>query len=588
MIDALGVKSNIRSIKKQGEKMDVREGSWDAGRVLQALGRIGYDPVSAILDLVDNSVSASATSVVIKVNIESEERADGQRGRPRAILNSLVVVDNGCGMDEKGLDNALTLGSSAQLYHAKTLSKFGMGLKSAASSLGKQLEVISRSENDLNEVRKVVLDQDVIVEKGKYVYNLTEPTDEDLNELDACTHGKSGTLIRITKLFRESLPPTSEIIHGLETKTGVIYYYYLKGMVEGSKRLSLKIDDYDVVPVDPLFIDEIDTDNGDLDEHYWDGLDPKWITRSQAIQLDSTGSTWAQVEITQLPHPPSVERKGLMSQKGCRDRYLIEAGNYGFYIYRNQRLISWAESLGFVPQDQDLYAFRGRLLINSAADDILNINVTKSRVYLSERAQDQLTPLIQEAIKKSRVAWKTAHRVTVESLTQGPHDTANQELNRISHLQTDEDRLDESVAPVEEKKELEKRRNKAVSANPIKPEDEQHLKETGQRILYVDTLDKNQLWERAHDPTEGLIVRVNRSHRFCRDILDAVHDNSNLLKAMDVFFYSIVKGEFDLVYKSEKNDDEIEEIMTEYRERVGENLSDVIRRLNSTDFLADV
>ena len=568
--------------------MSLKQGSWDAGRVLQALGRIGYDSVSAILDLVDNSVSASATSVIIKVNTESAERTKGQRGRPRAVLKSLVIVDNGCGMDEKGLDNALTLGSSAQLYHAETLSKFGMGLKSAAASLGKRLEVISRSENDLNNVRKVVLDQDLIVEKGKYVYNLTNPTDEDLNELDACTQGKSGTLIRITELFHQSLPSTSEIIRGLQDRAGVIYYYYLKGTVDGVKRLSLKIDDSDVLPVDPLFIDEIDPDNSNLNEHNWDGLNPKWITQPQAIQLDATGSTWAQVEITQLPHPPSVERKGLMSRRDCRDRYLIEAGNYGFYIYRNWKLISWADRLDFVPQNQDLYGFRGRLLINSDADDILNINVTKSRVQLSEIAQDQLKPEIQEAVKKSRTAWNTAHRVTVEPIMQGPHDIANQELNRISLLQADEDRRDENIAPLEEKKELEKRRNKAVSTKPITPEDEQHVKATGQRVLYVETLDNNQLWERAHDPTEGLIVRINRSHRFCRDILDAVYDNSNLLKVMDILFYSIARGEYDLVYKSEQDDDEIEEIMTEYRERIGETLSDVIRKLDLTDFLTDL
>ena len=568
--------------------MDVREGSWDAGRVLQALGRIGYDPVSAILDLVDNSVSASATSIVVKVDTESEERTEGQRGRTRAVLKSLVIVDNGCGMDEAGLDNALTLGSSAQLYHTNTLSKFGMGLKSAASSLGKRLEVISRSKDDLHRVRKVVLDQDLIIEKRNYIYNLTEPTEEDLNELDACTQGKSGTLIRITELFHQSLPSTSEIIRGLQDRAGVIYYYYLKGMVDGVKRLSLKIDNSDVLPVDPLFIDEIDADNGDLNEHNWDGLNPKWITQPQAIQLEATGSTWVQVEITQLPHPPSVERKGLMSRRDCRNRYLIEAGNYGFYIYRNWRLISWADRLDFVPQDQDLYAFRGRLLINSDADDILNINVTKSRVHLSENAQDQLKPEVQEAVKKSRIAWQTAHRVTVASLVQGPHDTANQELNRISHLQADEARRDESVAPIEEKTELEKRRNKAVRTKPITPKDEQHVKATGQRVLFVGTLDNNQLWERAHDPTEGLIVRVNRSHRFCQDILDTVHDNSNLLKVMDLLFYSIVKGEFDLVYKSEQDDDKIEEIMAEYRERVGETLSDVIRKLDLTDFLTDL
>jgi len=568
--------------------MSIRDGSWDAGRVLQALGRIGYNPVSAILDLVDNSVSASATSIVVKVDTASEERTEGQRGRTRAVLKSLVIVDNGCGMDEAGLDNALTLGSSAQLYHTNTLSKFGIGLKSAASSLGKRLEVISRSKDDLYRVRKVVLDQDLIVEKRNYVYNLTEPTEEDLNELDACTQGKSGTLIRITELFRQSLPSTSEIIRGLQDRAGVIYYYYLKGMVDGVKRLSLKIDDSDVLPVDPLFIDEIDADNSNLNEHNWDGLNPKWITQPQAIQLDATGSTWAQVEITQLPHPPSVERKGLMSRRDCRDRYLIEAGNYGFYIYRNWKLISWADRLDFVPQDQDLYAFRGRLLINSDADDILNINVTKSHVHLSEIAQDQLKPEVQEAIKKSRIAWQTAHRVTVASLAQGPHDIANQELNRISHLQADADRRDESVAPIEEKKELEKRRNKANRTKPIMPEDAQYVKATGQRVLFVDTLDNNQLWERVHDPTEGLIVRINRSHRFCRDILDAVHDNSNLLKVMDVLFYSIVKGEFDLVYKSEQDDDKIEEIMAEYRERVGETLSDVIRKLDLTDFLTDL
>lgn len=578
-------RSVISTIKHKGKKMNRKEGAWDAGRVFQALGRIGYDPVSALLDLVDNSVSAGATSAVINVN---EERKKVQRGRPKAVLKSFIIVDNGGGMDEDALHNALTLGSSAQLYHDHTLSKFGMGLKTAASSLGKKLEIISRSKGDLDNVRKVVLDQDLIVDKGKYIYDLTAPQKDDLKELDTCTRGKSGTLIRVTKLHHDSLPRTSEIVEGLKYKAGVIYYYYLKGLAEGSKRLSLRIADQDIRPVDPLFIDEIDTKDGDLKEHVWDGLRPKWITKSQSFQLDSTGSIWAKADITQLPHPPSVSRKNLMSQNECRSRYLIGAGNYGFYIYRNWRLISWADRLSFVPRDQDLYSFRGRLLINSDADDILNIDVTKSRIHLSEIAQDQLKSVIQEAVKKSRTAWQTAHRVTVESLTQNPHDTANQVLNRISHLQADEDRRDEDVAPLEEKKELEQRRTKAVFARPISPEDQKRVNETGDRVLYVDTLNNNQLWERAHDPTHGLIVRVNRSHRFCRDILDSVRENSNLMKIIDVLFFSLARGEYDLVYKSEHDEDKIEKIMEEYRERVGGTLSDVIRRLNLNEFLADV
>lgn len=567
--------------------MDMKKGAWDAGRVFQALGRIGYDPVSALLDLVDNSVSANATSVLINVHQEREERREGQRGRPRATLKSLVVVDNGCGMDEDELAKALTLGSSSEKYSEHTLSKFGMGLKTATSSLGKRLEIISRSKNDLKP-HKVVLDQDIINKKQDYVYELTNPTMEDLSELDACAQGKPGTLIRVTKLRKDSLPNTAEIIKGLKDKAGVIYYYYLKGIAEGSHPVSLKINDEDVKPVDPLFVDEIETDDANLNEHTWDGLLPKWITKSQSIQLDSDASTWAKIDITQLPHPPSVDIKGPMKRNECRSHYLIGAGNYGFYIYRNWRLISWADSLGFVPQDQDLYAFRGRLLITSDADDILNIDVTKSRIHLSEIAENQLEPEIREAVKKSKTAWKTAHRVTVESATQSLHDTANQELDRISDLQTDEDKLDEDAAPSEERKQLEQRRNEAISAKLINTEDLQHVEKTGDRVLYVETLENNQLWERAHDPTHGLIVRVNRSHRFCRDILDTVHDNSNLLKIIDILFFSIAVGEYDLVYKSEHDRVQIEDIMDEYRERVGEKLSDIIRRIKLIDFLVDV
>ncbi len=568
--------------------MSRRDGAWDAGRVFQALGRIGYDPVSALLDLVDNSVSAGATYVVIKVNQERQEQQKQQRGRPKATLKSFVITDNGCGMDEEGLANALTLGSSSELYHENTLSKFGMGLKTATASLGKRLEIVSRSEDDLDNVRKVVLDQDLIVEAGKYVYDLITPTAEDLKELDICTQGKSGTLIRVTKLRSDSLPRAAEIVDGLKRKTGVIYYYYLKGIATGSERLSLEIDGDDVKPVDPLFADEIDDSAEDLNEYEWDGLHPKWVTKSRTIHLDRIGSIYAQIEITQLPHPLCVSHKELMTQKACRDHYLIEAGNYGFYIYRNWRLISWAESLGFVPQDQDLYAFRGRLLINNDADDVLNIDVTKSRIHLSEIAEEELRAEIQEAIKKSRVAWQTAYRITVKSSTQIPHDTANQELDRISHLQDDDDSRDESVAPIEEKKELEERRNEAINTKLITPEDQQQFKESGARVLFVKTLDNNQLWERAHDPTEGIIVRVNNSHRFCRDILEAVDDNSNLIKVIDVILFSLARGEYDLVYKSEYDRKKIEDVMAEYRERVGEVISDVIRRLNLDDFLADL
>lgn len=564
--------------------MNMRKRTWNAGRVFQALSRIGYEPVSALLEFVDNSISARATCVVVKVN---EEREEEKRGQPPTVLKSFVIADNGCGMDEEGLANALTLGSSTESDDEHTLSKFGMGLKTATASLGKRLEIVSRPKEDPANVYKAVLDQDSILEAGKYVYHLTKPTEEDLRELDACAQGESGTLIRVTKLLLDSLPRTSEIIDGLKSRAGVIYYYFLKGLAEGSERLSLKIDEHEVAPVDPLFVNEIAGNDGDLNEHTWDGLSPKWIARPQRIQLATTGKLSAEVAMTQLPHPPSVARLTSTPQKGCLDRYLIGSGNYGFYIYRNWRLISWADSLGFVRRDPDLYAFRGRLLINSDADDVLNIDVTKSRIHLSEIAQTQLIPRVQEAMKTSIVAWNNAKQTTKRFLRPDPHDAANEALNRISTLQADEDWRDEILAPLAEKQTLEARRTKAVSAKPINREDRQRVNKTRQRVLYVDALDNNQLWERAHHPEHGLIVRVNRAHRFCRHILDTVPENGNLQKIIDVLFFAIARGEYDLVYKSNHEDDKIEEILAEYREEVGGTLSDVVRRLNLTEFLSD-
>ena len=570
--------------------MIIKEGTWDAARVFQALGRIGYDPVSAILDIVDNSVSVGATKVMINVNQESEIQQEGQRGRPKAILKSFYISDNGCGMDENGLANALTLGSSPEQYSEHTLSKFGMGLKTAAASLGKRLEIISRPENEMDRVFKAVLDQDSISEEGKYIYELTSPTEEDLVDLDACARGDSGTLIRITKLHHDSLPRTAEIIEGLKNKAGVIYFYFLRGLAEDSQQLTLEIDGDKILPVDPLFVDEIGTEDADLDEDNWNGLSPKWITKPQRIQVDTTETRSAEVAIVQLPHPPTVGRTESipMTQKDCRDRYLIGSGNYGFYVYRNWRLISWADSLGFVTRNQDLYAFRGRLLINSDSDDVLNIDVTKSRIHLSEISHDQLRPLIREAVKKSIAAWNRAKRETVRITQQGPHDTANAALDRSERLQVDADKRDMSITPPETRKELEERLAKAISAKPITPEISQHVVETGDRVIYVNALNNNQLLERASDPTHGLVVKINKSHSFCQDILNSVSENGNLLKIIDVLVFSLARSEHNLVYKSVHDEDQIERIMDEYRERVGATLLDVIRTLNLDEFLTEV
>lgn len=545
---------------------NLKTGRWNPSRVMTAIGRIGYSPVAAILDIVDNSVSNGAGSVAVHLDVEKEDR-EGP-GRRKSYVSGIRISDNGSGMTEQELDEAIALGSSDENYTENTLSRFGMGLKSASASLGARLTIITRGSDD--QARTLVQDLEVITEVGDYVYSLAESSTEELALLDAVTSGGTGTVVEITKIHQSNMTSPAEIIAGLETQAGATYYYAIQ-----DDGLQLSIMDTPIQAFDPLFESEA---TEDLDERNWDGLSVQYIHKGQAIQLTPDGSIMATVTMTQLPHPPSMNVSGTMKQAKVRDMYNIAAGNYGFYIYRNGRLISWAASLGMVPQDQDLYSFRGRLEITSDADDVLNIDVTKSRILLSDTAQIQLNPLLSEGIKKSRAAWQTAGR-SVNSITNSsPHDEINESLDRISDIEDENDRLDEEASPADEREKLKRRRKEATEEKPANEVEQEAVREQKQRVQYVGMLPNNQLWERAHDPSQGLIVRVNMAHRLYIDIIQVSQENAQLIKVLDVLFYSLARAEYDLVYKTDLLDqDAASKVMDEFRERAGGALSEVIR-----------
>ncbi|MCE3551330.1 ATP-binding protein [Pseudonocardia sp. RS11V-5] len=99
--------------------------------VLTAIG-LSHDLNSAIADLVDNSVDAGATSILIRFVLVD--------GKPR----SLLVVDDGRGMSDSQLDQAMTIGRRRS-YEGSDLGHFGMGLKSASFSQADILTVLTRA-----------------------------------------------------------------------------------------------------------------------------------------------------------------------------------------------------------------------------------------------------------------------------------------------------------------------------------------------------------------------------------------------------------------------------------------------------------
>ncbi|MFI7425279.1 ATP-binding protein [Nonomuraea sp. NPDC049684] len=559
------------------DKPNYRIGRWNPARVVPALGRIGYDPVSAILDIVDNSVSNRASRVRVDIITEQEVR-DGP-GRRRTLITGISIRDNGTGMNEGKLEEAITLGSPSEGYLEESLSKFGLGLKSASASLGQRLSITSRGSDSI--ARTLVLDYRVIRELNEFVYTLEMASQGEAARLDEVAQGGTGTLVEISSIAHENMPSPAEAIETLKEKAGIVYYFPLAGEGGRSEPLVMHIGENQVKAFDPLFETSAD---GNLEEYSWDGTSVKWIVTPQTIQLSLDEKVTARVAMTQLPHPPTLEKAGVMTRAHARRHYMIAAKNYGFYIYRNGRLISWADSLGLVPLDQSLYSFRGRVEIKSDADEILNIDVTKSRIQLSDIAYGQLSPLLREALKKSRMAWDKAKRDLQSILEKSPHEDINLVLDSISDIESKNDELDEEMSPEPERRRLRARREGTSERNKATAEESERLRSASQRVQYVSMLPNNQLWERAHDPENGLIVRVNRSHRLIREIVEPNQDNELLLKVLDILFFGLAFGEYAVVYKSDHEPQVIEAIMEEFRERTGGQLTDVVRKLDLGDF----
>lgn len=557
----------------------------NAARVLFGISRIGYTPASAICDIIDNSVSAKAEN--IHILIKTKHRNENRKNN----VEEYLIVDDGSGMNLTQLENALDLGSKDSEYAADTLSKFGLGLKSASFAQGQKLTVISGNGAELH---KEHVDLDEIDEE--YFSVEEELTDEDNGLVKKYfKDGKRGTIVRITKIHQNNHPSLRTTIDELKMKIGVIYYYFLK------MDLHIFLQDEELTAFDPLFVDEAGEKN--LDENTWDGKSVQWLARPDSLLLDSSSNVECTIEMTMLPHPQVFRIDGV-SADSIRDQYKISAQNYGFYIYRNKRLINWANLLNLIPRDQDFYAFRGRINIESNADNAFNIDVSKSHISLSEEASGTLSDYIAQYKRKCKNAWNNAFKKYNALTSSDSKEETNSIVNDLGEYGLDLNTSDDSE---EFEKEKEKRENKIFENQNDKSKKETigHIKnkknvekkpeeltsndidEVMKGSSEVDSLDKvfrvpaiadNALWEPYVDAERKECVRISLLHRYSKLVYEDNSKNKALQILFDLLLYVQAKSELDVIKNCHDYDTEIiEKILTEFRLSVSDKLTKLCR-----------
>lgn len=159
-----------------------------ADAMIASMRAMGYDLPTAIADLIDNSISAKAGQI----------RIDYHWSGPDSWIR---ILDDGVGMTEKRLKEAMRLGSQSpdEERSPEDLGRFGLGLKTASFSQCRILTVHTKTPEGEISTRCWDLDHVEQSKKWELGTSVSDDTAKLLSPLDDISHG---TIVLWQKLDR--------------------------------------------------------------------------------------------------------------------------------------------------------------------------------------------------------------------------------------------------------------------------------------------------------------------------------------------------------------------------------------------------
>ena len=279
--------------------------------LMKKLGMAGYRTSQALAELVDNSIDARIPDKLQKIAV----RLDFKGTR-------IMVEDNGAGMDVRELTDAMTIAKETQDISNERLGRFGIGMKSACSALGRRFE-ITTSKGDGAEYHTKYDEKEWLSDEKQGRWNLGITATVDDNEGEGKNGRWHGTKITISNL---SVPLYPNQVSILKENFGIRYSPYLE-----SKQIELSINTVQCRPA------EQDIEPGSAIE--------------LKIPLDFGG------EIT--GHLALLKKRSIK-------------GNYGIHLFWKGRLIKAFAKFGFRAHPENAK------IIGSINLDHVPVNYTKS------------------------------------------------------------------------------------------------------------------------------------------------------------------------------------------------------------------
>jgi hypothetical protein len=348
-------------------------------RLFKSLRDSGYSNDAAVADIVDNCIDAEANRIRISV--------EPANGRLTPDETRIVIADDGRGMSLAVLREAMKLGSETPHDLASDLGKFGMGLITAAISMGRRLTVITKTVD--GDLLRATHDLGTIEASNAFIVEISAADHEALStwEQFAISHDH-GTLIIVSECDQLAYANAASFVTRLKKHLGQVFRLFI---VAKSKNDGAVFDSFISVNGSPIYAN----DPLMLEENR-EFLYP----RTRDLIAGSFADFVDTIRI-EVPIDPSSPNKGTdeivvrivnlqETSSGLSTELGINAPNSGIYVMRNQREIAPAQTLGVFARAQALTGFRAEMHVPATLDKRIGINWTKQRVEPDEQLQTEL------------------------------------------------------------------------------------------------------------------------------------------------------------------------------------------------------
>lgn len=342
--------------------------------LVESTRSIGYSFEAAVADIIDNSISASATEIRICFSSRDPQW--------------LCIEDNGWGMTPVELENAMRYGSqsSTDVRRKDDLGRFGLGLKMASLSQCRKVTVMTKKDGV---TCAACWDLDYIIQQKNW--SLQFYSEEELEDMPGYLYLKlkdSGTVVtwarferlkqgasQITKAFDEKIELTRKHI-------SLVFHRFLNDENPKS-RIMMYFNGEVVKGIDPF-----------LTKHP--------ATQPLSEQVLRIASEEIRVKPYVLPYISKMSKQDIAAIGGKEELRQQQ----GFYIYRNKRLIIWGTWFRLIKHNELGKLARVRVDIPNSLDSIWEIDIKKSRASLPHFIKKNLVDIVENTVGRSERVYK--------------------------------------------------------------------------------------------------------------------------------------------------------------------------------------